>query len=47
MSGFAVRKVIIVNSTAKSMGASSRKEVGGEDVGDEVVEDVVDGRDDS
>jgi hypothetical protein len=42
MSGFDVRKVTIVDSTARSSGASSRnRECGGEVVGDETADELV------
>jgi hypothetical protein len=45
MSGFVVRKSVIVDSTARSRGASSRKDCGGEFEGVEGVEDgAVEGR---
>jgi hypothetical protein len=43
MSGFAARKDKIVDSTARSTGALSRKVCGGEPVGDDELDEVVDG----
>ena len=48
MSGLAVRKLIIVDSTARSRGAASKNsEFGGEVDGVEVVDDALDGTDGS